>query len=153
MHLCDRTPGGAGASRLLQAPEHRGRSAEKCAPSSRGPTAELRTSWPWGFDPLQTPGTLMQTYLVALGTHCSHPTLGIGAPVCVRAHVSPSQICYRFRARPILKRPLNFSLTFLCPLHWKERRDVGAPGLWSRALSPHCAVLGLGALAGLLKSK
>lgn len=62
----------------------------------------------------------MKAYLVALGTQCSHPTFGNGAPVCVRAHVSPSQICYRFRARPILERPLNFSLTFLYPLYWKE---------------------------------
>lgn len=95
----------------------------------------------------------MQTYLVALGTQCSHPTLGNSAPVCVRAHVSPSQICHRFGARPILERPLNFSLTFLYPLHWKEKRDLGAPGLWPRPLSPHCAGLGLGALTGLLKSK
>lgn len=151
VHRRHRTPGGAGASRLPQAPEHRGRSAEKCAPSLRGPAAELRTTWPWGLQPLQSPGTPMQTYLVALGTQCLHPTLGNGAPVCVREHVSPSQICYRFRARPILERPLNFSLTSLYLLHWKERRDLRAPGLRPRPL--HCAGLGLGALAGLLKSK
>lgn len=104
-------------------------------PVCGGPTAELRTTWLWGLQPLQSSRTAMQTYLVALDTYCPHPILGNGAPVCVREHVSPSQICYRFRARPLLERPLNFSL-YLCLLHWKERRDLRVPGLHRGPIPP-----------------
>lgn len=107
-------------------------------PACWGPTAELRTTRLWGLQPLQSPGTAMQTYLVSLENQCPHPILGNGAPVCVREHVSPSQICYRFRARSLLERPLNFSL-YLCLLHWKERGDLRVPGLRPRP-SPSTAL-------------
>lgn len=107
------TAGGAGASRLQRAPEHRGRSAVNCASarkSHRG-TVDCVALGP-------APSLACGDANADLPAQCwgpSAPTHNLGmVRLCVRsrvsAHVSPSQICYCFQGLSDSERPLKFPL-------------------------------------------
>lgn len=152
VHRRYETPGGAGASRLPQAPEHRGRSAEKCAPSLLGShrgiadyaALGLATSSVFRNGDADLPGGLRD--LVP-----SPHTWEWCACVCQGALVSFTDLL-PLQGSP----PFGATSKFLpLPLPSALEGERGPQGSWTAtaAISLHCAGLGLWALAGLLKSK
>lgn len=137
-HCRGRTAGGAEASRLQQAPEHKRPLCGELRSGRAGPTGELWTVWPRGPHPLWLPGTPTQTCLPSAGGPGSG---GSGAPTplsrwcacpcvrsCVCAHVSPSQIGYC--PRSVRRRATSVILPDL------KRCRPGAPCIGSAAPSP-----------------
>lgn len=145
-------------SRLPQAPEHRGRSAENCAPDARVPPANCGLCGPGACTLSGFWGRQRRPACPVLGGRGAYPSLRSGAPVRVCARVSVSTCPpHRLATAPGLSvagRPLKFSPT--SPFLLKRSRP-GAPCIGSMAPSPpasasrpsrYCAGLWLGALAG-----
>ena len=81
----DGTAEGAGASRLPQAPEHRGRSAANCAPSSQVPPRNRGLYGPGACTLSGLREHPRRPTCPLLGAQCAYPRFRNGAPICALA--------------------------------------------------------------------
>lgn len=119
-------------SRLQQAPEHRGRSAENCAPDARVPPANCLLCGPGARTLSGFRGRLRRPACPVQGVPGRYPALemvrlSVCALVCLCARVPPSQVgnC----PRPVRRRATSIILPDL------KRNRPGAPCIGSAAPS------------------